>query len=173
LLRINYHHLYFSAYSEIDALNAAKRLWLDALGHFSPAIILQATSEVIKHSDFLPTISKMLVQCQTLSDGALPDARTAYIEACQAPSPKQNYRWSHPAVYYAGKACDWFFLTSNSEKIAFPVFNKHYDLLRMRVMNGEQLPAIRQLALADTTETPLDKTENAKRLQQLRAQLDL
>jgi len=82
LLRINYQHLYFSAYSEIDAINAAKRLWMENLSQFEPAVISQAIHAIIKHSDYLPTISKMIKQCVKISTGtAMPEVHDAYIEA--------------------------------------------------------------------------------------------
>jgi 16S rRNA A1518/A1519 N6-dimethyltransferase RsmA/KsgA/DIM1 with predicted DNA glycosylase/AP lyase activity len=41
----------------------------------------------------------------------------------------RRQRWSHPAVYHAGAASDWFFLASSPEKTAFPVFERHYRRL--------------------------------------------
>jgi hypothetical protein len=168
LLRINYQHLYFSAYPELDAVNAAKRLWQESLSQFSPEVIKSATLEIIKQSDFLPTISKIIQQCVKLStSNLLPDVHDAYIEACNAGTPKQNFSWSHSAVYYAGKQSNWYFLASNDEAIAFPVFKNHYEKLYQRVMNGESLPAIEQLSLPQTIETPLSKTDNAERMSAL------
>ena len=130
LLRINYQHLYFSAFPEMDAVNAAKRLWLESLSAFSPNTIRQAIQELVKQSDFLPTISRVIKQCVKItSTSQLPDARSAYIEACNAASPKKNHHWSHPAVYYAGKLSHWFFLESSDEAAAFPVFKHHYEYL--------------------------------------------
>ena len=167
-MRINYQHLYFSAYSEIDAINAAKRLWMENLSHFEPAVILQATHAVIKHSDYLPTISKLVKQCVKIANGAaLPDVYDAYVEACQATSPRQHYSWSHPAVYYAGKKSDWHFLASNDEKIALPVFTTHYQQLCEAIANGETLAPIKTLALPEETTTPLSKEENKKRVNEL------
>ena len=172
LLRINYQHLYFSAYSEIDAINAAKRLWMENLSPFEPAVISKATHAVIKHSDYLPTISKIVKQCVKIANGtALPDVYDAYVEACQATSPRQNYSWSHPAVYYAGKKSDWHFLVSSDEKIALPVFTLHYQNLCEAIANGENLPPIKQLALPSETTTPLSKEENVKRAAELLADL--
>ena len=103
----------------------------------------------------------------------LVEAHTAYVEACRAPSPKAAYQWSHPAVYHAGCASDWYFLASNPEKIAFPVYERHYQKICERVMNGEQLPAPNAPALPQTIETPLSPGENAKRMEELRKQLDI
>ena len=174
LLRLNYHHLYFSAYSEIDALNSAKRLWLESLTPFEPEAILQAVHRLIKESDYLPTISRVIKVCLELSHGqSLPDARSAYIEACNASSPKRNFPWSHRAVYYAGKKTDWHFLASSDEKIAFPIFKNHYETLCQKVVSGEVLPEVMPLSLPDKTIEPLSKEENSERLAQLRTELGI
>lgn len=173
-MRINYQHLYFSAYPEVDAVNAAKRLWLESLAPFSADNIRQATLELIKQSDYLPTISRLIKKCSELSiNNALPDTYTAYVEACNAPSPRQNYQWSHPAIYYAGKKSNWFFLANNSENIALPVFKTHYEKLCESILNGETLPPIEQFALPDNTSTPLSKEDNMERMAALRAELDI
>jgi hypothetical protein len=169
LLRINYHHLYFSAYKEIDALDAAKRLWLENLSSYSPETIVAATHKVIKQSDYLPTVSQLIKQCQQLTSSLIiPDVHSAYVEACRAASPKQNCPWTHPIVYYAGRNSDWFFLANNTESIAFPVFKQHYQQLCQRLYNGELLPPVKKLTLPETMETPLSKIENANRMAALK-----
>jgi hypothetical protein len=174
LLRINYQHLYFSAYSEIDAVNAAKRLWLESVAPFKADVVRKATHELIKHSDYLPTISRVIKKCTELSNGnTLPDAHSAYKEACNAPSPKQNNMWSHAAVYYAGKQSDWYFLANNTEQRAFPIFKINYEKICERVRNGEELKPIKQLALPETIETHLTKEDNVNRMAELRAELDI
>jgi hypothetical protein len=174
LLRINYHNQYYKAYSDNTVLAQIKKLWLESLVHFEPATILRGARKVIEQSEYLPTLNRMIRACQGDPESfGLPDAHTAYIEACRAPSPKSAYSWSHPAVYHAGLASDWFFLTSNSEKIAFPIFERHYRRLCEKVMNGTDLPAPNTPALPEVIETPLSKEENQKRLEALRKQLDL
>ena len=173
-MRINYQHLYFSAYPELNAVNSAKRLWLDSLAPFNPETVLHATHELMKQSDFLPTISRLLRKCLELSHAIhLPTAYNAYIEACNAPSPKKNYPWSHPVVYYAGKKSHWYFLMNTSESLAFPVFKSNYESYCEQVLAGASLPPIEPLALNETIETPLSKDENASRLAAMRANLDI
>lgn len=155
-------------------MNAAKRLWLESLAPFHVDIIRKATHELIKHSDYLPTISRVIRKCTELSDGnSLPDTHSAYKEACNAPSPKQNNNWSHPAIYYAGKKSDWYFLANNTEQRAFPIFKTHYEKICERVRNGEELVPVKQLALPEASETHLDKEENINRMAELRAELDI
>jgi hypothetical protein len=174
LFRINYHNQYFSAFKDIETNNQVQRLWLESLAGYAPDIILRGAKKVIEESDYLPTLNRMLRACQgTPETYGLVDAHRAYTEACRAPSPKATYAWSHAAVYHAGCACDWFFLANNSEKNAFPIFERHYSKLCERVMNGETLAPPNTLALPEIIETPLSKEENKKRMEELRKQLDL
>jgi hypothetical protein len=174
LLRLNYQHLYFSAYSEVDALNSAKRLWMDSLSPFPATVILQAVHQLIKESDYLPTISRIIRLCINIgSTHSLPNAHSAYIEACNAPSPKKNANWSHPAVYYAGLKTDWFFIANNIEKHVFPIFKSNYEALCQRVINGEVLSEVTPLALPSANSVPLSKEENIQKMQAMREQLGI
>ena len=147
---------------------------MESLLQFSPTTILHGARKVIEESEYLPTLHRMMRACQGEPEKfGLVDAHKAYVEACRAPSPKANYAWSHAAVYHAGCASDWFFLANNTEKNAFPIFERHYLKICARVMNGEELPAPHTLALTDTIETPLSKAENLKRMEALRKQLDI
>lgn len=174
LFRINYHNQYYAAFKDNELLNQARRLWLNSLAQFAPETILRGARKVIEESEYLPTLHRMIRACQgEPSKFGLVDAHQAYVEACRAPSPKAAYAWSHPAVYHAGCASDWYFLTTNAEKVAFPIFERHYLKLCERVMNGAELPAPNVPALPETIERPLTKEENAKRMEELRKQLDL
>ncbi|WP_111642425.1 replication protein P [Marinimicrobium alkaliphilum] len=174
LFRINYHNQYYKAYSDEQTLAQIKRLWLDSLSQFEPDSIRRGARKVIETSDYLPTLNRMIRACQGDPESyGLPDAHRAYVEACQAPSPKAAYSWSHPAVYHAGVASDWFFLTSSPERAAFPVFERNYRRLCEQVMNGAQLPVPDAPALPEHIDTPLSKAENQKRLDALRRELDL
>ena len=154
-------------------LNQIKKLWLESLVRFTPEVIRLGAKRVIENSEFLPTLHTMIRHCESESTEGLPEAHAAYIEACQAPSPKAAHNWSHPAVYHAGKAADWYFLANNSEKAAFPVFERHYQLLCERVIAGEELAPPQVHALPETVERPLTKEENQARLKALREDLGL
>lgn len=174
LFRINYHNQYYKAYSDTQVLNQIKKLWMESLSQFSPETILQGARKVIEESEYLPTLHRMMRACQGDPEKfGLVDAHRAYVEACRAPSPKAMHAWSHPAVYHAGCASDWFFLASNNEKNAFPIFERHYLKICAKVMQGEELPAPNIQALPETIETPLSKAENLKRMEDLRKTLDL
>jgi hypothetical protein len=140
LFRLNYHNQFFAAYSDSEQLNQVKKLWLDALADYPVSQILMGAKHALENSEYLPTINKMLECCQqAMGEYGLPDTRSAYIEACQAGSPKSAQAWSHPAVYLAGRDSDWFFLANNTEKSTWPVFRARYQQWCNRAMAGEQL----------------------------------
>ncbi len=174
LFRRNYHNQYHKAFGDVEELNHVKRLWLEMLGRFSPLAILQGAKGVIENSEYLPTLHTMIHHCEQAQVGtAYPDPHTAYVEACRAPSPKAAFAWSHPLVYYTGKACDWYFLQSHSEAQAFPIFREKYAELCAKVRAGLILPPPQAAALVVLEGEPLAREVNLEKLAELRANLDL
>jgi Replication protein P len=152
----------------------AKQLWFNSLCDLTPERIREGTRRAIKDSEYLPSIHALRNYCTPRPEElGLPDAHRAYLEACRAPSPKAQHAWSHCAVYLAGKATDWFFLASNSENKAFPVFKQNYEILCERVMNGEQLDMPIVKMIPETVNTPLTNSERKQRMQALREELDI
>lgn len=152
----------------------AKQLWLHSLADLTPARILAGGRRAIRSTEFLPNLSSLRRYCNPQpADLGLPDAHAAYIEACRAPSPKAEQHWSHPAVYHAGRASDWFFLASSPESSAFPVFKRNYELLVQRVLEGEDLDVPIPKALPDEITTPLSAEQRRERLARLREELGI
>ncbi|WP_299588313.1 replication protein P [uncultured Microbulbifer sp.] len=172
LFKLNYHNQFSAAFPDTETLHHAKRLWLEALLSFAPQDIMQGAKRAILQSEYLPTVHKMLQLCAAGENG-LPEARAAYREACNAPSPKTNHKWSHPVVYHAGRESNWHFLANNPESIAYPVFAEHYRKLCARVLEGEKLSAPEPLKLEEKPGTPLSKEENAQKMAALRAELGI
>ncbi len=153
LFRLNYHNQFYSAYPDNEQLTQVKRLWLEALASYPTEQILRGAKQAIETSEYLPTLHKMLECCHAaLGEYGLVDARSAYIEACTASSPKSAQAWSHPAVYLAGRDSDWFFLSHNAEALTWPVFRDKYSAYCGRAMAGEALtiPAPEALPSLDT-----------------------
>ncbi|WP_246864728.1 replication protein P [Spongiibacter thalassae] len=169
-----YHNQYNKAFSTSEKLSYAKKLWFANLCHISPEAITAASHRAIKESEFLPTIKGILKYCEP-DDSALglPDPHSAYVEACRAPSPKADHPWSHPAVYHAGKASDWYFLATNTEPKAFPVFRQHYMNLCEQVRRGVQLEPPHPEALPKPEAKPLPAEEQRRRMRELRRELDI
>jgi hypothetical protein len=164
-----YHNQFNKAFPTPEKLQYAKRLWFSNLKEFSSDQILKATHRAIKESEFLPTVRGIRKYLeQSLDAFGLPDVHSAYMEACRAPSPKAEYRWSHPAVYFAGLASDWFFLANNTEQKAFPVFERNYQILCERVKRGEDLEVPVARALPETSQKPLSREEQQAHMKKLR-----
>ncbi len=174
LFRINYHNQFYSAFSDTSLLNQAKRLWLESLRHYNPEQILLGARKVIEESDYLPTLHRMLSACDDAGSAlGMPASREAYLEACNAASPKAAQTWSHPAVYHAGCKTGWYELAHRPESETWPLYRGHYQRLCRRVMAGETLAKVSPPALTEAGDEPLPKAEGLRRLRVLRDQLDL
>lgn len=174
LFRLNFHNQYLKAYSNLEELNQTKRLWLELLRGVEPQIVLRAAREVVQYQEYLPTFNTFLSHCERLRNGALPDPHSAYLEACRAGSPKSAQRWSHPAVYHAGRAADWYFLRTAPESVAYPVFRQHYEEICRNLQRGASLALPEALPEPPSEpQPPLDREAQAARLQRLRQDLGL
>lgn len=172
--QLAYHNQFHKAFANDEQITMAKQLWLNNLCDLAAARISAGTQRAIRESEYLPTLHTIRKFCDPRPEEiGLPDAHQAYLEACRAASPKAEQAWSHPAVYLAGSASDWFFLASNSEQKAFPVFKHNYQLLCERVMNGEQLNTPIVKAIPAEINQPLSNKERKQRLQKLRKELNL
>lgn len=164
-----YHNQYQKAFPTQEKLTYGKKLWFTNLKDYSAEQILRAARRAIKESEFLPTIRGILKFIETEYEAlGLPDARSAYIEACRATSPKSDFAWTHPAVYYAGRESDWFFLANSTERQAFPVFERNYRIICERLLRGEQVDMPVQKALPEQVHQPLSKQEQLDHLKRLR-----
>ncbi|GAB1265444.1 replication protein P [Aurantivibrio infirmus] len=174
LFRINYHNQYYSAFTDTSLLNQTKKLWLESLSGFSSEAILMGAKRAMENSDYIPTLHKMIQFCQgDPNSHGLPDPHQAYLEACRAPRPKNTHAWSHPAVYFAGKESDWYFLSTTPEYVAYPIFKENYKRWQDKVINGEKLPTIEVKMIAAETHTPLSNQENRERLRSLREKIKI
>jgi hypothetical protein len=171
---IAYHNQYHKAYGSEERLILAKKYWLSCLASYSPSQIVAAARYVVKHHDYLPTVSVVVRACEEgLALFGLPTAKEAYIEACRANSPKAAFAWSHQAVYHAGKATGWFLLATEPEDRVFPLFEFYYHGICQRVLRGEALDEPQTPALPTRIAKPLSAAENHARMLKLREQLDL
>lgn len=168
LFRFNYHNQFLKAFPDHDTMVMAKRLWARLLCDYSGTVIMRAAERAVKESSWLPNVHEVLARCDVADTLGLPSAHAAYMEACRAPSPKKDFAWSHPAVYFAGRATDWFFLANTPEQQAFPVFQRNYEILLQRLQNGENLELDIAPALPETVAVSLPRDEQRQRLQALK-----
>ena len=149
-------------------------MWLEALSDYPTDVILRGARHAIEHSEYLPTLNRMLESCQQgLTDQGIPTPRSAFIEACEKPSPKLEQQWSHPAVYFAGRDSDWFFLANNGEQRTWPVFQRHYERYLIKVSRGERLEMPVQEELPQPKSAPMTPEQRQEALQALREQTGL
>lgn len=174
LFRLNYHNQYYAAYPDAEQVKQVKKLWFESLAKYPVRILLQAAKSAIEKSEYLPTLSRMHEQCVAqLSESGLPDAHQAYLQACQAPSPKASQRWSHPIVYLAGRDTGWFILANEPETKAFKAFEQHYQKYLERVLQGEAFDVPALPAPESPTPKPLDKEIQLELLAKLKTQTQL
>ena len=169
-----YHNRYHKAFADAESLAIAKKYWLSSLENYLPSQIVKAAKKVIRSQDYLPSIAAVVRACEEGFDlYGLPAPRSAYVEACAAPSPKRDQRWSHPVVYLAGQATGWYTLANEPEAVAFPRFEYHYAQLCHRVMHGEDLSLPVPEALPEKTERLLDPDERHARIARMKKDLGL
>jgi hypothetical protein len=174
LFRLNYHNQFYSAYSDTALLNQAKRLWLETLSYFTEEQILLGAKRVIETSDYLPTLNRMLQCCEDSSSSeGLPSPKDAYQEACNAPSPKTAFNWSHLAVYYAGLKTGWYRLSHEAESSSYPAFQESYRHLCRDIAQGRQLTPLAEPRLKEEEKPALNNEESRARLKELKNQLKL
>jgi hypothetical protein len=175
IFRVNYHNQFQKAYPDLDTLNFAKRLWASELATYPAQAIVQSARQLIQDQEFLPTLHAMvrLLKKPLWAQLGLPDVHAAFVEACRAPSPKASFQWSHPAVYFAGRASDWFFLASAGEEQSLPVFKRNYEMICERVLQGEDLELPLAKALPSEISRPLDKNAQLAHMRALREQIKL
>lgn len=169
-----YHNQYHKAFPNEEDLVIAKKFWLQSLADFPAELIQQAGKSLIRSQPYLPTIAAMVKACEQGTElYGLPDVHSAYVEACRAASPKHEQQWSHPAVYLAGRASDWFVLANEGEGTAFPVFEHHYTRLCREVMQGKELTIEAPQPLPEKIERKLEGEDLQSRIQQLKKELNL
>ncbi len=172
--QLAYHNQFHKAFASDEQITMAKQLWLHSLADLSPERIAAGTKRAIKGSPYLPTLHTIRRYCDPSPEElGVPDAYRAYQEACRAPTPKIDQSWSHPIVYLAGKASDWFLLASSSETKAYPVYQRNYEVLLERLLNGETLEMPVPRAIPESIPEPLSKEENKARMKKLRAELNI
>lgn len=173
-LELVYHNQYNKAFNTPEKLHYAKKLWYSNLRGYSSDTILASVKRATKESEFLPSVRSILKYCETsLIELGLPSPRAAYREACNATSPRQAHQWSHPAVYFAGQASDWFFLANNPEYVTFKVFESHYQNFCDKVASGETLAVPVPTMIEQKPAQPLQRADQKKHMQAMRKGLGI
>jgi hypothetical protein len=96
-------------------------------------------------------------------DLGLPNAKQAYIEACNKPLPWERQKWSHAAVFHAARETGRFELHSFTESQFFPLFRANYEAMCKRAMEGESLDMPVARMLPERVPQPVSKEEAKRR----------
>ncbi|MGJ8646269.1 MAG: replication protein P [Marinomonas colpomeniae] len=135
-----YTHKFASAYSNPDEVKLAKREWAIALKGFQEPLLAYAVERTKEVYAWPPTISEFLKLISTAYKAyGLADPRSAYLEACSCRVDPLTYKWSHPAVFFAGSKAGWYKLKSEEERVSWPLFEQAYIAIVDRVIAGERL----------------------------------
>ena len=142
-----------STFGTKDAIEIAKREWALCLIGVSEGLLAQALHRCKTEFSWPPSIAEFLklLKPDTVQFG-LPDTRAAFLQAVSCRVDPKEFNWSHPAVYYAAKATEFFRLKTASEAEIWPVFEKHYGAICERVIAGEQLDIPSPIALEDKSD---------------------
>ncbi|MEQ3696587.1 MAG: replication protein P [Pseudomonadales bacterium] len=175
ILRLNYHNQFLAAFKDDQTLTHMRRLWAESLQCFEADIILKAVKKLINNSEYLPTLFKMQQFCRRELFAAhdLPDVRSAYVEACNAPTPRAAFKWSNPIVYHAGSATGWHLIASETEQKVLPIFTQHYENWCQKVVDGEFIPAPEVKELPSEVSQPLSKEEQLANMKALKKKLNM
>lgn len=155
-LELAYHYQFYKVFGTDDRLNEGKKLWATSLKSFSTQTILEGIESVVGSQSYLPTLTDLIKACSEINNqDGFPSVEEAYIEARKSFSPRAEYPWSHPIVYFAGKKIGWNFLDEKDSKELFFSFKKIFNKLKLEAFNGNEFK-IEQTANQSSL-TPLNK----------------
>jgi hypothetical protein len=138
-LELAYHYQFYKVFGTDDRLNEGKKLWATSLKSFSTQTILEGIESVVGSQSYLPTLTDLIKACSEINNqDGFPSVEEAYIEARKSFSPRAEYPWSHPIVYFAGKKIGWNFLDEKDSKELFFSFKKIFNKLKLEAFNGNE-----------------------------------
>ena len=174
LLEDGYPLKFRRAFPTHEDIMRAKRVWKNSLQEFSPRRVLLAGKKALDTSKFFPDLSDIRELCKLRYDEmGLKEPLQAYYEACYAPVQTREHHWSHLAVYLAARETGWLTLRSEEQRVAFPVFERNYEILCNRVLEGEDLEASIMKGIEDSRNKEITRlAEEAAAQEQRRVMAD-
>jgi len=126
-----------------------------------------------KRREFMPGPGVLAELCKPHpEDFGMPSAQAAYLEACRQLAKSPQYRkWTHPGVYIAYVATTAYVLKSETERQAFPKFEREYQAVINRVMAGEQLQVPKAERIDEPKNKPLSRREQMAQIKKLSAEV--
>ena len=162
-LELAYHYQFYKVFGTDERLSEGKKLWAVSLKSFSLETIAQAIENVIGSQSYLPTLTDIVKACSEINsyDG-FPSVEEAYIEARKSFSPRQQYPWSHPIIYFTGKKIGWNLLDERDSKELFHSFKKIFNRYKKNAVDGVEFK------IEPIKEKPQSKPLNKKLFESLR-----
>ena len=144
-LELAYHYQFYKVFGTDERLNEGKKLWAMSLKGFSLDTLGQAIEDVIGSQSYLPTLTDIVKACSEIKDkDGFPSIEEAYIEARKSYSPRNEYPWSHPVVYFSGKKLGWNTLDEKDSKELFFAFKRIFLRMKERAIEGYEFKIPKQ-----------------------------
>ncbi|MDA9321443.1 replication protein P [Gammaproteobacteria bacterium] len=144
-LELAYHYQFYKVFGTDERLNEGKKLWAMSLKGFSLDTLGQAIEDVISSQSYLPTLTDIVKACSEIKDiDGFPSIEEAYIEARKSYSPRNEYPWSHPIVYFSGKKLGWNSLDEKDSKELFFAFKRIFLKMKERAIEGYEFKIPKQ-----------------------------
>ena len=144
-LELAYHYQFYKVFGTDERLNEGKKLWAMSLKGFSLDTLGQAIEDVIGSQSYLPTLTDIVKACSEIKDkDGFPSIEEAYIEARKSYSPRNEYPWSHPIVYFSGKKLGWNTLDEKDSKELFFALKRIFLRMKERSIEGYEFKIPKQ-----------------------------
>ncbi len=167
-LELSYHYQFYKVFGTDYRLNEAKKLWAESLKKFPAECINAAVETVIQSNDYLPTLTEILKACSgSMGTINIPTPQEAFIEAQKSSSPRQNFPWTHPIIYWAGKEVGWDLVNSQNNSNTFQAFSKAY----MRMV--KEMKAGKEFKISPIEQSDAFEPVDIKLLEKLRKKYNL
>ena len=172
LFREAYPKDFYFAYPAEEARTRARGVWKEALKKTPANRIKKTVHYLIKNNRSMPSLGEFIYRCKkiTIQDLGLKEPLQAYYEACNMPNANLGSPWSHPVIYYAAKNTGWYFLKTETQRQAFPIFEYNYKVLCERILDDEDIST--SVANALSNETQYQKSKEQAKDKQLQTMLE-
>jgi len=146
--------------------------WCQFLADLSPEQIRQGFVNMMRDKPkYLPDAVQFRDYC--MAAHGIPPLEAAYEEACLAKSPKLRHKWSHPAVYHAGRLTGWSDLHMLTRDEGLKRFRYNYEIMCRRVANGEDINLDVPEAIPATVHVRPTPEQAARKMAELREAVKL
>jgi hypothetical protein len=121
------------------------------------------------NSEWMPTPAEFIDACQNATVSGFPEPHRAFIEYCMHFN-NPRHKWSHAAVRLAAISSGQSFdIQRLPEDQSFPIYNRAYEILKRRVILGEELEVPISKALPKEVQVVVSREESKKKMKEILA----